>query len=137
MKGMYRSQKFAEVRRRWSCVLKGGRAIVEVGATGVGGRLGTRMEGRHKTVEMMAMYSVILATSDGLTARKGSISEPSAPPKGFASVVMAVAVTRPRGVNHSSEYDVGAARTNGCAKPIMICPTIVPLYDGGLARVAP
>lgn len=40
---------------------------------------------------------------DGWGARKGLISWPSAPPKGFESEATAVAETRPLGENQSSE----------------------------------
>ena len=36
----------------------------------------------------------------------------------------AVAATRPRLVNHMSEYLVGAARTKGWAKPMRIWPNM-------------
>lgn len=55
----------------------------------------------------------MLGISDALVARKGLMSWPRAPPNGFASEAMAVAETRPAGVNQRSEYRVGAERTKG------------------------
>ena len=40
---------------------------------------------------------------EGLVARKGLMSWPRAPPKGFARDATAVAETRPEGVNQRSE----------------------------------
>ena len=71
----------------------------------------------------------------GFVARKGSMSWPNAPPNGFAKLITAVAETRPRGLNHKSEYLVGAESTNGCAKPMIICPNMVSGKDGGEVRV--
>jgi hypothetical protein len=48
----------------------------------------------------------------------------TAPPNGFAKLANAVAPTRPPSVNHISLYRVGAASTNGCAKPVNICPNM-------------
>lgn len=58
--------------------------------------------------------------SDALVARNGLMSWPSAPPKGFAREAIAVAETRPEGVNQMSEYRVGAESTKGCARPMRI-----------------
>ena len=63
------------------------------------------------------------------------MSCPSAPPKGFAREAIAVAETRPEGVNQMSEYRVGAERTKGCARPIRTCPNIVRPKLGGDVRV--
>ena len=73
--------------------------------------------------------------SDALLARTGLMSCPNAPPKGFAREAIAVAETRPEGVNQMSEYRVGAERTKGCAKPMRICPNIVRPKLGGEVRV--
>ncbi len=62
----------------------------------------------------------MLGISDALLAKNGLMSCPSAPPKGFASEAIAVALTRPEGENQRSEYRVGAERTNGCARPMRI-----------------
>jgi hypothetical protein len=48
----------------------------------------------------------------------------TAPPNGFAKLAKAVAPTRPRSVNHISEYLVGAASTKGCASPVKIWPNM-------------
>ena len=77
----------------------------------------------------------MLGTSLGFEQRKGLINWPKAPPKGFAREAIAVADTRPRGLNQSSEYRVGAASTNGCARPMRIWPNIVTPYRGGDERV--
>ncbi len=45
----------------------------------------------------------MLGISEALVARKGLMSWPSAPPKGFAREAMAVAETRPAGENQRSE----------------------------------
>ena len=111
--------------------------FVEEAATGVGGLAGIKNAGMAATEEIMATYSVMGATSDGTVARKGLINWPRAPPNGFARLASAVADTRPRVVNQRSEYAVGEARTKGCAKPIRICPTITPAYEGGEALVDP
>lgn len=81
-----------------------GVVCVEEGQTGVGGLAGMKNEGTEATVEMMATISVILGISEGLVARKGSMSWPSAPPKGFARDATAVAEMRPAGVNQRFEY---------------------------------
>ena len=73
--------------------------------------------------------------SDVLLARKGLMSCPIAPPRGFAREAIAVADTRPEGVNQRSEYRVGAERTKGCARPIRNCPNIVRPKLGGEVRV--
>lgn len=73
---------------------------------------------------MMARYKIALGMSLGLYTHKGTISWPSAAPKGFARLARAVAATRPRSVNHRSEYRVGAARTKGWAKPMRIWPNM-------------
>lgn len=75
--------------------------------------------------------------SDALVARNGLMSCPNAPPNGFAKEAIAVADTRPAGVNQRSEYRVGADRTNGCARPVRICPNIVSPNEGGEVRVPP
>ena len=49
----------------------------------------------------------------------------------------AVAATRPRFVNHRSEYLVGAARMKGCANPMMISPAMAWAMLPPLAFVAP
>lgn len=54
--------------------------------------------------------------------QNGTISWPSAAPKGLARLMRAVAATRPLLVNHMSEYLVGAARTKGWPKPMRIWP---------------
>ncbi len=72
----------------------------------------------------------MLGISRGSVARNGLISCPKAPPKGLARDAMAVAVTRPSGVNQRSEYLVGAHRTNGCPSPMRICPNIVRPNEG-------
>jgi N-acetylglutamate synthase/N-acetylornithine aminotransferase len=104
----------------------------------VGGAEGRKREGMQDTVAMMEMTRTIR----GMEPRKGLISCAScvssapfteirrgcqaltAPPNGFARLARAVAATRPRSVNHISEYRVGAARTKGCARPVMICPNM-------------
>jgi hypothetical protein len=68
----------------------------------------------------MAIYSTIFGISPGLLAQDGSMSCARAPPNGFAKLITAVAATLPLFVNHRSEYLVGAARTNGWAKPVKI-----------------
>lgn len=73
--------------------------------------------------------------SDALVARNGLMSCPSAPPKGLASEAIAVAETRPEGVNQMSEYRVGAERTKGCARPRRIWPNMVRPKLGGEVRV--
>ena len=75
---------------------------------------------------MIAMYNTIFGILPGLPAQKGSINCAKAPPNGFARLITAVAATLPRFVNQRSEYLVGAARTNGCARPVRICPNITP-----------
>ena len=45
----------------------------------------------------------MLGIREELGARKGFTSWPSAPPKGLARDIRAVAETRPRGVNQRSE----------------------------------
>lgn len=70
-------------------------------------------DGIEATVDMMATYSVMFGISDAFVARKGFMSCPSAPPKGFAREATAVADTRPAGVNHRFEYWVGADSTKG------------------------
>ena len=68
-------------------------------------------------------------------ARKGFMSWPNAPPKGFARDAIAVAEIRPEGVNQRSEKWVGADRTKGWASPMRICPNIVRPNLGGEVRV--
>ena len=77
----------------------------------------------------------MLGMSLEFVARKGSMSWPNAPPKGFARLMIAVADTLPLGLNHKSEYLVGAESTKGCAKPMSIWPTIVSANEGGEVRV--
>lgn len=60
-----------------------------------------------------------------------------AAPKGLARLIRAVAATRPRFVNHRSEYLVGAASTNGWEKPIRICPNMTTPKLGGEALLPP
>ena len=103
--------------------------------TGVGGLAGMNKEGSVAIEEMMAMYRVILGISLGSFARKGSMSWPNAPPNGFARLMIAVAETLPLGLNHKSEYLVGAESTKGCAKPMIIWPNMVSGKDGGEVRV--
>ena len=62
---------------------------------------------------MTEMYSTIVGISDGRLASSGPTNCATAPPKGFARLITAVAATRPLFENHRSEYLVGAARTNG------------------------
>ena len=59
----------------------------------------------------------------------------TAPPNGFAKLANAVAPTRPRSVNHISEYLVGAASTKGCASPVKIWPNMTTPKVPPLARV--
>ena len=62
---------------------------------------------------MIATYKTALGTSLAEYTQKGIISCPIAAPKGFARLISAVAATRPRLLNHRSEYLVGAASTKG------------------------
>ena len=54
----------------------------------------------------------------------GSDLRRTAPPNGFAKLANAVLPTLPSSVNHISLYRVGAASTNGCARPVNIWPII-------------
>ena len=103
--------------------------------TGVGGFAGMKKEGTEAAVEIRATMRVMLGMSEALVARKGSISWPRAPPNGFAREAIAVAETRPAGVNQMLEYCGGAARTNGWANPMIIWPSIVRGKFGGDVRV--
>ena len=80
--------------------------------------------GCRSLLTMIDVYKTILGISAGLVAQNGSINWPSAPPNGLARLAIAVALTRPCPLNHSSEYRVGALKTNGCANPIHNCPNI-------------
>src|SRR5689334_20033798 len=63
-------------------------------------------------------------TSLGDWTQKGTISWPRAAPKGLARLARAVAATRPRVVNHISEYRDGAQRTKAWANPVRIWPNM-------------
>lgn len=86
---------------------------------------------------MMARYKMALGISLALYTQNGMISCPRAAPKGFARLASAVAATRPRSVNHRSEYLVGAARTKGWAKPMRSWPNMTTPKLGGSARTPP
>lgn len=73
---------------------------------------------------MIATYKTALGTSLAENTQNGIINWPIAAPKGLARLIRAVAATRPRLVNHKSEYLVGAASTKGCEKPMRIWPNI-------------
>lgn len=65
------------------------------------------------------------------------INCPMAAPKGLAKLIRAVAATRPRLVNHRSEYLVGAASTKGWEKPMRIWPNMTTPKLGVGARLPP
>lgn len=88
-------------------------AVSMLGAGGFGGFLGMKKEGIVATDARMLTQSTELGMSLGSVAQKGDISCPRAAPNGFASDATAVAVVLPCGLNHKSEYVVGAASTNG------------------------
>jgi hypothetical protein len=116
---------------------------------GVGGAAGIKSDGMHATVDMTDM----MRTMFGMEPRKGLMScascsslassssnrcmkgRPTAPPNGFAKLANAVAPTLPPSVNHISLYRVGAASTNGCAKPVRICPNMTSPKMPPFARV--
>lgn len=91
-------------------------------------------EGLHTII---ATYKTALGTSFAEVTQKGMINCPSAAPKGLARLGRAVAATRPRLVNHKSEYLVGAANTKGCEKAMRICPNMTTPKLGGEARLPP
>jgi hypothetical protein len=115
---------------------------LEEAVGGVGGAEGRKIEGRHDTLVIIATMRTILSMEPrnglmscaswvrqfrSLTCRVEMVvwgGELTAPPNGFANEASAVAPTRPRSVNHMSEYRVGAARTKGCARPVRIWPNI-------------
>src|SRR5690348_6288162 len=76
--------------------------VVDDGADGVGGAAGMKKDGIEATVAIIPTYKTILGISFGAGAKKGLISWPSAPPSGLASVMTAVAATRPLFVNQRS-----------------------------------
>lgn len=71
---------------------------------------------------MIEIQRIIFGISLALSAQKGLISCPRAPPNGLARDIAAVAATLPLSVNQRSLYLVGAASTNGCASPISTWP---------------
>ena len=96
-----------------------------------------RRTGRHATVAMIDTINTVVGTSPKnglirdasyvLLAMVSSLLPASlltAAPKGFAKLARAVAPILHPSVNHISLYRVGAARTNGCANPVKICPTM-------------
>lgn len=72
-------------------------------AAGVGGLAGMKKAGIEQTDAMMETYRTMELMSSGEDTHSGTISWPIAAPKGFASDTMAVAVTRPLGLNQRSE----------------------------------
>ena len=71
---------------------------------------------------MTEIQRIIFGISLALSAQKGLISCPNAPPNGLARDITAVAATLPLSVNHKSLYRVGAASTNGWASPTSTWP---------------
>ena len=130
MKGRERRRKWCERREdRMSGFFFGDREGDGAGddkqeEMGEGGFAGMKRLGTAANVAITAMESVRRETSSGVVHMKGLTNWANAPPKGFASEAIAVAVMRPWGLYHSSEKRVGAARTNGWASPTRICPNI-------------
>lgn len=118
---------------------------------GVGGAAGIKSEGMQAADAMMETIRTVVGTElkNGFMSdaswltwlatlflvfcldrkkktrdRIGEGRKLTAPPRGFAILASAVAPVRPLSVNHMSLYLVGAASTKGCARPVIIWPTI-------------
>ena len=135
-KGMKMSQNSGEADSvaRLARMLIGPRCkAVEADADGgVGGAAGMKKDGMQVTVAcgllvrmtrqrefqeagltMIDIYKTMFGISEGLVAKAGSTRPAKTPPNGFAREATAVALTRPRSLNHTSLYLVGALRTKG------------------------
>jgi hypothetical protein len=91
--------------------------------------------GSDARVLITEVYRTMLGTAEASAAQNGPTSWPMAAPSGFARDATAVADTRPLSENQRLLYLVGALRTNGCAKPMMICPNITTPKWPPVARV--
>lgn len=73
------------------------------GPIGVGGPGGTNSEGIVAREDMMATRNVMEGISFGVDTSSGVMTWPRAAPNGLARDAIAVADTRPAGVNQRSE----------------------------------